>query len=364
MVDPKKVKKWVVSSTVAGVIFTTPLTGYAAVGDQTAKAAKVNEDTEKPRTVQSTSGKTSNTLILRLGSRGPEVVNVQKKLKALGYYTYKIDGIYGPITANAVKKFQKQKKLVVDGIVGPKTLKAFGQVKTGDQARQPSSTTASLKLANRSSTSTLKIGSQGPAVTDLQKRLKAIGQFPHAVDGVFGPLTDRAVKNFQRQYGLFADGIVGPQTLSKLQSVSKGNHVDNTGSDKPKNAQEKPTNRQGFNAIQLVADASKLLGAPYVWGGVTPSGFDCSGFIVYVFKQQGVQLPRTVAQMWDYGKAVSRPNVGDVVFFETYQEGPSHAGIYVGNNQFIQSGTSTGVTVSDMNASYWKSRYLGAKRLH
>src|SRR5690606_4904057 len=106
------------------------------------------------------------------------------------------------------------------------------------------------------------------------------------------------------------------------------------------------------------------IGVPYVWGGTTPKGFDCSGFIQYVFKKQNVNLPRTVSQMWNAGKTVSKPQVGDIVFYETYKKGPSHAGIYIGNNKFIQAGTSTGVTITDMNNSYWKPRYLGAKRLH
>ncbi|CAM4023947.1 LysM peptidoglycan-binding domain-containing protein [Mesobacillus thioparans] len=111
----------------------------------------------------------------------------------------------------------------------------------------------------------------------------------------------------------------------------------------------------------LIAEAKKYIGVPYVWAGSSPSGFDCSGYLNYVYNKAGVSIPRTVASIWDATKTVSSPRVGDMVFFETYQAGPSHAGIYLGNDKFIHAGSSRGVEISDMNNSYWKPRYLGAK---
>ena len=111
----------------------------------------------------------------------------------------------------------------------------------------------------------------------------------------------------------------------------------------------------------LIAESKKYIGVPYVWAGSTPAGFDCSGYLNYAYSKVGISIPRTVASIWDATKPVSSPRVGDLVFFETYKPGPSHAGIYLGDGKFIHAGSSRGVEISDMNNSYWKPRYLGAK---
>jgi peptidoglycan DL-endopeptidase LytE len=111
----------------------------------------------------------------------------------------------------------------------------------------------------------------------------------------------------------------------------------------------------------IIEEAKKYIGTPYLWGGNTPAGFDCSGFTKYVFDKVGISLPRTSAAQWSGLKAITSPNPGDLVYFTTYAPGPTHLGIYLGDNKFIHAGSSTGVTISDLNNSYWKPRYLGAK---
>lgn len=118
-----------------------------------------------------------------------------------------------------------------------------------------------------------------------------------------------------------------------------------------------------FNVDAIIAEAKKYIGVPYVWGGSTPSGFDCSGYINYVFTRQGISVPRTVAQLWASGAAESTPQLGDLVFFGQPGSVPTHAGIYIGNNQFIHSGTSTGVAITDLNHPYWKPLFSGVKRI-
>ncbi|OCA81550.1 hypothetical protein A8F94_22020 [Bacillus sp. FJAT-27225] len=110
----------------------------------------------------------------------------------------------------------------------------------------------------------------------------------------------------------------------------------------------------------LITEAKKHLGAPYLWAGNTPAGFDCSGYLKYVFGKVGVTIPRTVATIWDATKPVSSVKPGDIVFYTTYKAGPSHAGIYIGDNKFIHA-SSSGVMITDMSNSYWKPRYLGAR---
>jgi peptidoglycan DL-endopeptidase LytE len=119
--------------------------------------------------------------------------------------------------------------------------------------------------------------------------------------------------------------------------------------------------KPSFNADALIAEGKKYIGVPYQWGGNTPTGFDCSGFLNYVFNTQGINIPRTVETIWRSGTSVSSPQKGDIVFFTTYKKGPSHAGIYLGNNKFLHASTSAGVTISDLNNVYWNPRYIGAK---
>lgn len=127
-----------------------------------------------------------------------------------------------------------------------------------------------------------------------------------------------------------------------------------------------PTATEASTSNELVSTAKQYLGTPYKWGGTTTSGFDCSGYIQFVFAKNGVSLPRTTGQMYNVGTAVSKSNlqVGDLVFFNTSGKGVSHAGIYIGSNNFIHASTSKGVMVSSINDPYyWGSKYIGAKRV-
>ena len=115
---------------------------------------------------------------------------------------------------------------------------------------------------------------------------------------------------------------------------------------------------------QILSFAARFLGTPYSWGGTSPGGFDCSGFIQYVYRNSGISLSRTSEAQFNNGVDVSRSDLrpGDIVFFHTYSSGASHVGIYVGNNTMINS-SNGGVSYDDMTDGYWGSRYLGARRV-
>lgn len=122
----------------------------------------------------------------------------------------------------------------------------------------------------------------------------------------------------------------------------------------------------GIHSTQVVTAAKQVVGTKYVWGGTTPKGFDCSGFIGYVYKKVGVKLPRTTSGMSVTGKSVAKKDLktGDLVFFNTFGKGVSHAGIYIGDGKFVHSSSSKGVSVSKLNDPYyWGPKYLGAKRV-
>ena len=131
---------------------------------------------------------------------GPKVAAVQVALKRIGLYNATVDGVRGPLTKAAIVHFQRRRGLAVDGVVGPQTRRAFG--KRGRPA-----------FGSR----TMKRGDRGWDVAAMQYILARRGYPPGAIDAVFGPMTDTALRNFQRAYGLRRDGLAGPQTISALR---------------------------------------------------------------------------------------------------------------------------------------------------
>jgi len=123
--------------------------------------------------------------------------------------------------------------------------------------------------------------------------------------------------------------------------------------------------RANTSGNSLVDTAKKYLGTPYVWGGASPKGFDCSGLMQYTYSQNGISIPRTAREQFKSGTAVSQGNLrpGDLVFFKGSKgsaEAPGHVGMYVGNGQYIQS-PKTGDVVKISNLSSRKD-YVGARR--
>jgi peptidoglycan DL-endopeptidase CwlO len=117
---------------------------------------------------------------------------------------------------------------------------------------------------------------------------------------------------------------------------------------------------------EIVSTAKSYIGVRYQFGGASPSGFDCSGFLFYVFGKVGIELPRMSADQYHVGKAVSKADLlpGDIVFFQgTYKAGISHSGIYIGDNKFISATSSRGIKIDSLSDGYWGPKYAGAKRV-
>ena len=203
-----------------------------------------------------------------------------------------------------------------------------------------------LGMGIASAAEPIRFGDEGAEVKALQEQLIKEG-YTVSADGDFGSGTEVAVKEFQKARGLDADGIVGQMTHKALMGrelpVSRSISTDRT--------------------RRLVQVALRYQAAPYVFGGTSPGGFDCSGYTRFVFAQVGVPIPRMADEQYYAYPKVSELKVGDLVFFETYEPGPSHVGIYLGNRKFVNASSSRGVVVDSLDSSYWGARYIGARRV-
>ena len=149
----------------------------------------------------------------------------------------------------------------------------------------------------------------------------------------------------------------------------RGGSGTSTGTDTGSGSGSNTGSGSGSASGQAIVNfAMQYVGYPYVWATHGPGSFDCSGFTSWVvLNVLGIQIGYSVAPQFNFGTGVSRSNLqpGDIVFFEnTYTFGLSHVGIYIGNNQFVHAeNENTGVKVSDLNSTYYSSRYYGARRL-
>lgn len=121
------------------------------------------------------------------------------------------------------------------------------------------------------------------------------------------------------------------------------------------------------DAGQTIVDtAMQYLGVPYVWGGTSPRGFDCSGFVYYVYKECGYDINRTAASIYNNGVYAERDSLqpGDAVCFSSYSNSIGHVGIYIGDGQFIHASSGSGqIIITELDSSYYLQRYVGARRI-
>ena len=123
---------------------------------------------------------------------------------------------------------------------------------------------------------------------------------------------------------------------------------------------------RSVDGYAIVGTALGLRGVPYRNGGSDPRGFDCSGLIEYVFGQHGIAVPRTVEELYRAATDVSSQDIqaGDLLFFDTTGNGPSHVGMAIGGDEFIHAPSGAGVVrVERLGTAYWGQRFAGAKRV-
>lgn len=215
---------------------------------------------------------------------------------------------------------------------------------------------------------TIRVNAKGSSVKALQKKLIDLGYEIDAVTGIFEAKTHYAVKQFQRDHQLTVNGIVDAKTWKSLDRALKDRTrrtIPPAVNTSKKMESELPlwTNGSRKNAPAIIQTARQYIGVPYQFGGATPRGFDCSGYLQYVFAKHNIHLPRAADEQYKIGASVKNNALlaGDLVFFTTYEAGASHCGIYIGGGEFIHASSSKGIRIDQMNDPYWKPRYLGAR---
>ncbi|MEW8987378.1 MAG: LysM peptidoglycan-binding domain-containing protein, partial [Bacillus sp. (in: firmicutes)] len=236
-------------------------------------------------------------------------------------------------------------------------------VKAGDTlsaiAKLHNTTVTAIKSSNGLTSDIIRVGqvlsipsnstptptptSETGTATVIQKQLQSLGYYAvPTMTGNYDSSTIQAIKTFQSDYGLPLTGTGDSATVTALEHavVKKG----------------------------LIQDSQNFVGVPYLWGGTTPSGFDCSGFVYYMFNKHGVQMTRsTSSNLYNQGTAITKSKLqpGDLVFYAVNSPGViSHVGFYVGDNKFISATSSKGIQVVSLDNSYWSQYYVGAKRVY
>jgi peptidoglycan hydrolase-like protein with peptidoglycan-binding domain len=249
---------------------------------------------------------------LKKGDRGANVAKVQRWLNQPD------DGIFGPATKAAVKRFQRRQGLTADGVVGPAT---WAALRRGHRA------------AKRRTSASARVRSRGGAVRSLQRRLGI------AADGVFGPATEAAVKRFQRRRGLTPDGVVGPATWAALGRPGASSVLKRGG--------PRPSSGGPATVRRIIAAANRIASKPYKYGGGhgtwNDSGYDCSGSVSYALHGAGlVDSALTSGGFMSWGA----PGKGRWV---TIYANPGHVYMVINGRRFDTTGR-------DESGSRWQSR--------
>lgn len=322
---------------------------------------------------------------LSSGASGADVQKLQAALEGLGYFDGTPSGSFTALTAAAVKRFQAALGLSQTGAADTALLRAL----YGGFAPQ------SPMIASGLST-----GHKGADVERLQTRLYYLGYLSKtsSVDGDYGPTTAAAVKLFQTQAKLTADGAASASTLKALykngaatlpsgkEPADKASSGGTTTPSSPNGVTTMPkalasttsslrSNASAAEKIEYVIYVGQnQLGKPYIYGTAGPNSFDCSGFTTYAFKKVNVSLGRS-AQSQGYDAksgtkidSISALKRGDIVCFDTIADNDlsDHVGIYLGDGYFIHSSSGAGngkqVCISSLSSGYYNRVFSWGRR--
>lgn len=324
MSGTKILKKTVITFTIAGTLLINPIIGQAELGDQVLKSGMTHKDVQV----------------------------LQQHLVDLKYLDLnETTTYYGDQTIKAVMDFQRDHGLKADGIFGQDSFDALSNIVYFEPL-----------VYNR----LLKEGISGNDVQALQERLKALGFLDiDNCTNYFGSQTKEALMAFQRAHGIGVDGIAGRESINAINNA----FVNNGRKPRPKSA-SRGSSKSSSTGHNIVATAKTHIGKSYSFGSSNGTTFDCSGFTQYVFKQNGISLPRTSSAQASVGTKVSKSDLqtGDLVIFAgTYggKTGPSHTGIYIGDGKFIHASSSgKGVMISDLSSGYYNNHFHSGRRLY
>ncbi|MBQ6078632.1 MAG: peptidoglycan-binding protein [Clostridia bacterium] len=321
-----------------------------------------------------------------IGDKSDEIKTYQEQLFEKGYLTYLPDGIYGKQTQNAVRRFQEENGLVVDGCLGKSTIE--------------------LLKSGKGETFTFTVGTEGADVQRIQERLAHYGYLKSSqVTGYYGDKTKAAVKTFQSRNKLESDGDVGTETMEVLLS-NDAKKAENYATPKPTSkttpkpsgkttpkpsgkTTPKPSSSSGDSGDTgggtsghtitygkgvetFIQIAESKLGCKYVRGAKGPSKFDCSGFVYWCLNQAGVKQSYMTSIAWrsctKYMRIKNMRDIkrGDVLIFKGKSMKTGHVGIYLGNGKMIDASSSKGkvrITDTILSSNYWKEHFLMAYRI-
>jgi cell wall-associated NlpC family hydrolase len=295
---------------------------------------------------------TSGDLSLDRGATGPSVRTLQQ---ALGVGA---DGVFGPKTEQAVKAYQASHGLPATGHVGPLTTQALGLGGTGaGTVRSSSGESADSTGATGDANSTGNDGGAAAAALSpdqVQAMQRVLGV---SADGIVGPRTKAALRAFEAQHGLPADGVPDAAVLQAL-----GTATPSPSNPSPTTPAAAPAAPSGVQAA--VASAMTKIGSPYRAAAAGPNAFDCSGLVSWAMSQAGISVPRSSFAQFGVGSAVEKGSIqaGDLVFFDTAGAGASDVGIATSATTAV-SATTHGVMTHPIFTGYWGSHYVGARRI-